>query len=338
MTMLLPGGALVVSLDFELFWGMRDKVPLRRYRRNILGGRQAVPRMLERFAAHEVHATWATIGFLMCRDRDELRAVLPARRPLYQDPRLRLDDALAALDSADADPAFWFAPDLVAQVQAAPHQEIATHTLSHYTCLEPGQQADDFRADLDAALSLHEARLGQRPTSIVFPRNQVAYLDVCADLGLTAWRGATAGRLYTPRPDGEERLRRRALRLVDAYVPLAASTTWTPQQQAAATAGKDLVEVRASRFLRPVLPALDALEPLRLRRIEQEMALAARQGRIFHLWWHPHNLGADLDRGLATLDHVLSCYRRLADAHGMVSLTMAEAADRMRSPAATSAA
>ncbi|RME25825.1 MAG: hypothetical protein D6798_08055, partial [Deltaproteobacteria bacterium] len=61
MGALLPGGALVVSLDFELFWGMRDKVSLQRYRRQILGGRAAIPRLLDLFVAHGIHATWATV-------------------------------------------------------------------------------------------------------------------------------------------------------------------------------------------------------------------------------------------------------------------------------------
>ena len=41
------GGKLLVSLDFELFWGMLDVCPLDAYRENVLGGRQAIPHLLD---------------------------------------------------------------------------------------------------------------------------------------------------------------------------------------------------------------------------------------------------------------------------------------------------
>ena len=62
----------MVSLDFELLWGVRDHADRDSYGRNVLGGREAIPRMLDLFAAHEIHATWATVGMLFCESRDEL--------------------------------------------------------------------------------------------------------------------------------------------------------------------------------------------------------------------------------------------------------------------------
>jgi hypothetical protein len=37
-------GALVISLDFELHWGVRDKRSVASYRENLLGARRAVRR------------------------------------------------------------------------------------------------------------------------------------------------------------------------------------------------------------------------------------------------------------------------------------------------------
>ncbi len=56
-------GTLIVSLDFELFWGMQDCVELERYEDHVLGGREAIPLLLELFGKHGIHATWATVGF-----------------------------------------------------------------------------------------------------------------------------------------------------------------------------------------------------------------------------------------------------------------------------------
>lgn len=50
-------GAFVISLDFELLWGVRDHADRSSYGRNILGGRAAIPRMLDLFERHGVRAT-----------------------------------------------------------------------------------------------------------------------------------------------------------------------------------------------------------------------------------------------------------------------------------------
>ena len=39
-------GCLIVSLDFELFWGMQDGHTLEDYQENVLGGRRAIPQLL----------------------------------------------------------------------------------------------------------------------------------------------------------------------------------------------------------------------------------------------------------------------------------------------------
>ena len=73
MSLAVDPGVLVISLDFELHWGVRDLTPVDGpYRGNLLGAREAVPRMLELFERFEFGATWATVGFLFASTRDEL--------------------------------------------------------------------------------------------------------------------------------------------------------------------------------------------------------------------------------------------------------------------------
>ena len=42
-------GTLIISLDFELFWGMLDVCPLEKYQDHVLGGRKAIPGLLALF-------------------------------------------------------------------------------------------------------------------------------------------------------------------------------------------------------------------------------------------------------------------------------------------------
>jgi hypothetical protein len=86
------------------------------------------------------------------------------------------------------------------------------------------------------------------------------------------------------------------------------------------------VDIPASRFLRPAGKSV-VLERLRLRRITSAMETAARRGKLFHLWWHPHNFGVDLRENLAFLRAILDCFHTLQERYGMRSMTMAALAD-----------
>jgi hypothetical protein len=316
----MTGGALVISLDFELMWGVRDRLGVSEYGRNILGARAAIPAMLDLFAERGIACTWATVGFLFCAGKDELMASLPAILPAYRLPGLSPYPALAGIGRNEKADPYHFGLSLLCQVQSAPLQEIATHTFSHFYCLEEGGDVTAFRADLVAAQRIAERR-GVRLASIVFPRNQVsrAHLGVCRELGLTAFRGRERVWYQRPRPTEAETPAVRALRLADAYVPLGGAHAHCP------TLSEGLVDVASSRFLRPAT-AWGPFEWVRLARITSAMERAARRGGVFHLWWHPHNFGVDLDANIAFLTAILDHFRKLQDRYGTRSLTMTEVA------------
>jgi peptidoglycan/xylan/chitin deacetylase (PgdA/CDA1 family) len=315
-------GVFTVSLDFELYWGVRDKRSLDGYGGNLLGVRQAIPRMLEAFVAAGVRATWATVGFVLFDDKDDLLAHLPSELPTYRRAELSPYPHLEQVGrNEEADP-FHFGRSLVRQIMAAPGQEVGSHTFSHYYCLEEGQTQAQFRADLAAAQGA-AARLGLRLKSLVFPRNQFndAYLAACHEAGFTAFRGNEPSWLYRAERNADETPAKRIGRLIDAYAPLSGYNA-RPLER-----GGRPVDVPSSRFLRPFSPGLAAFDALRVERIKAEMTHAARRGCVYHLWWHPHNFGAYTDANMAVLAQVLEHYRRLAGQHGMRAASMGELAD-----------
>lgn len=320
-------GSLVISLDFELHWGVRDHSSVAAYRENLAGVREAIPAMLALFGEHGIRATWATVGMLFARDREELLAHAPAQRPAYLNRDL---DPYAAIDSGElgadeaSDP-FHYAASLVDAIARTPGQEIGTHTFSHYYCLEPLQTAAEFDADLRAARAIAEKR-GVQLRSIVFPRNQVhaPYLHALSQNGIRAFRGNPSSWLYEERAGDEETLARRAGRLLDAYIPLTGQNGSTPTRLPSG-----LVNVPASRFLRPYSPRLARLDPLRIARIKREMTSAAERNVLYHLWWHPHNFGKHLAENLALLGAVLQHFQTLRKSKRMRSANMADIARDM---------
>lgn len=318
----MPGrpGSLTISLDFELYWGVRDKRTLENYGANLLGARQAIPRMLDAFTAAGVKATWATVGFLFFDEREELLASLPNELPTYDDESLSPYPWLGRLGVNEAADPYHFGLSLVRRIQAYPEQEIGSHTFSHYYCLEHGQTAEQFRADLRAAKAA-AGRLGIDLRSLVFPRNQVngAYLGICAEEGFNAVRGNPQSWIHRERREDEETKLRRGMRLVDSYLPLGSSARALRSSPAP-------VDVPASRFLRPINRRLGPLNGAHIDLILGEMTKAARQGLSYHLWWHPHNFGVRTEDHMARLGRILAHYRLLADRYGMASYSMGEAA------------
>jgi Polysaccharide deacetylase len=317
-------GALVISLDFELHWGLRDHVRLGDpYERNLRGERVAIDRMLELFGERGIGCTWATVGMLFARDRAELDRFSPSRRPRYDDTRLDPYGEHTGDDFRD-DP-LHFAPDVIERVRAVPRQEIASHTFSHYYCLEAGQTETDFRSDLDAAVGIAAAH-GVKLRSIVFPRNQVnrRYAAALRDVGIRSYRGTQLAWMYAART--RDPAAKRAARLLDAYVPFAGDhlVGWDEIRD------KDgLACVRASLFLRAWSRRLRALEGLRVRRLREAVRRAARERKVLHVWWHPHNFGVNTEENIGVLRHILDEYEACRVQYGMESLTMGEAADRV---------
>jgi len=314
---------LVISLDFELMWGVRDHRTDQSYGDAVLGGRKAIPEMLKRFSESQVKATWATVGLLFARTRDEMLGYAPAKEPGYINSELSPYEFIrSGVGANEREDPLHFGRSLVDQIANTEGQELATHTYSHYYCLEPGQTVEDFSADIESASAI-AGDAGHTFKSIVFPRNQMMddHVTCCREHGITAFRGNPPTYLYRPRSGKENTLAVRGLRLLDGVFPVSSSLSYN------APAVQDgVVDVRASRFLRPWNLKMPLYSKFHVQRVKAEMEHAARCGDTYHLWWHPHNMGRNMEQNLKQLDDVLAKFRTLRDQFGMESVTMAELA------------
>jgi peptidoglycan/xylan/chitin deacetylase (PgdA/CDA1 family) len=313
----------VISLDFELLWGVRDKLSIADYGKNILGVRRAIPAILAMLCSYRARATWATVGLLLFDNKKELLDHLPSNRPRYADRTLDPYLALDQLGENEATDPYHYGLSLARRIIECDGMELGSHTFSHYYCLEPGHDAESFRADLAAAIAAAQ-RLARRPLSLVFPRNQINpdYFGICRQLGFTSFRGHESHWLYRAGSGQDLGLARRVCRLADAYIDLSGRNGFEP------CAIEGLINIPSSRFLRPFDPRLRPLERLRLHRIVAAMKSAAERGESFHMWWHPHNFGTFLAQNLAMLKCILEHFSELRDRYGMQAMTMSEYAER----------
>ena len=313
-------GVFIISLDFELMWGVRDHLTKEQYGRNVLGAREAIPRMLQVFEQYGICATWATVGFLFCESKDELIASIPREVPKYDRPELSNYNYFGEVGPNERRDPYYFGLSLLNQIRSCPGQEIGTHTFSHFYCLESGITDQQFEADLLSAIMVAERR-GIRLRSLVFPRNQYdsRMIAVCARNGIRVYRGNEEGWMYRSTSGERQTLARRGMRLSDAYLNLSGTNTSSRQN-----AGIGINNIPSSRFLRPYSPYLRLLDGLRLSRITKAMEEACRLDERYHLWWHPHNFGARLEDNMRFLEKILDHFTRLRDAYGMRSLAMGD--------------
>ncbi|GAB3820150.1 polysaccharide deacetylase family protein [Pontibacter rugosus] len=308
-----------ISLDFELYWGVFDKVDLESRYQYFRNTRNVIPKLLSLFEQEQVHVTWATVGMLFAKDWSDWSSMVPEHQPTYLNPLLSAYNQINLHAEKQLQDNF-FAPELVKLIAQTPHQELATHTFSHYYCKEQGQTVEQFRSDLRAAKQVAE-QVGVPMRSLVFPRNQYNqdYLKVCFDEGITSVRSNPQDWFW--KDTVEDKLLNKVFRTGDGYFPLGKRTSFN-LTSLSKTEGLPL-SIPASRFLRPV-GSKAILNNLRLKRILSEMTEAAKRKECYHLWWHPHNFGNYPEQSMADLRVIINHYNKLQEQYGMVSMTMQE--------------
>lgn len=309
-------GVFLVSLDFELLWGVHDHETEGTFCRQIAEARRAIPELLRLFEKYHIHATWATVGMLFADDHEDMKRYCPEVKPTYPRDELSAYHYLGQVGRDETEDMFHFAPSLIRKIQEHPGQEIGSHTFSHYYCDECGDP-ESFREDLKSSRRIAMEKYGIELTSLVFPRNQ--FSEECAIIA--AEEGFTAIRGHVNSVYEEKSLFSKLLRLVDTYVNVCGKKCYT----AGDCIQNGYVNLKASRFLRKPSKKLFFLEPLKMSCIKRQMKHAARKGKIFHIWWHPHNLGDNAEAFLSQLEELLVYYTELNAKFGFVSKNMSEA-------------
>lgn len=319
--MSLPPAIFTVSLDLELHWGVFDHTSTAAFAQRSARTRVAIPRLLSLFEAYEFGATWATIGALMHRTGDSLRDAWPFSNPLYDDSALD-PTPLARSVSAGHAAEEHLGGDLVDAVLAAPRQELGTHTFAHFCCDEDGATPERFDEDLSAAAETAKT-LGVSLKSLVFPRNQVRgwALNVARDHGVSSYRGTANHAAYRSGRGSKQTPQVRAFRLVDSVLPLSGHG-----EQVVSLDDSGLINVPASRFFRPFSGGRPGAM-LHTRRVCSDIDRVAKSGGLYHLWWHPHNMGGDTDLFIECTTRVMDRVDHWRKQGRLHTMTMGEVAE-----------
>lgn len=314
----MKNGALVISLDFELLWGVYDKVSLEEKRLYFQNTRELIPQLIRLFTKYEISCTWATVGMLFNKNWEEWNANIPDLLPQYDNTSFSAYKYGRTIQSKETEES-CFAPELIKLIKDAPGQELATHTYSHYYCLEKGQDLQSFESDLRQSI-LMAIKIGVELKSLIFPRNQFneEYLTICKKLGIENVRSNPINWYW--RNTESDSLVNKIFRTGDAYL---GPTDKSYKLAESRTLKEHPFSQKASRLLRPYSPN-KKLNSLKLKRIKAEMTKAAKSSEFYHLWWHPHNFGDHPEENLRDLEELLIHFTTLREKYGYLSLNMLE--------------
>ena len=298
---------MVISLDFEMRWGVHDiyGANFDAYRDNVNNLHEVIPHTLKTFSERGLKATWATVGAVGLNSWNEYFEVAPPA-PNYQNKALAINPRYADLDP---DGTLHFAPELIRKIIDTPGQELGSHTFSHIYFREPGVTENDFLLEMKAVKNLWNNRFDRDPVSLVFPRNQSAFEYLMPKTGIRVWRDNEKVWYFNQNTVRTNSHLPRFLRIIESVTP------WVRR-----AAPLEPGITRSSLFIRFNLP--ESLWKMHIARVTHELN-SINSGQIFHIWWHPENLGSNMKRSLNRLGELLDTVSKISDKNGLKSTNMA---------------
>jgi peptidoglycan/xylan/chitin deacetylase (PgdA/CDA1 family) len=321
-------GHFVLSLDFEKHWGVFDKRTVESYKTNLENVKPVIRNLLELADKYGVKLTFSTVGFLFAENKEELLKFTPKNKPTYSKKIRSPYNQFSTIGENELDDPFHYAMSSINEIKDNGNHEIGTHTFSHYYCHEKGQTVKQFEDDLMASIAIAKSK-GITTKSIVFPRNMISanqttdkpYLDVCHKHQITSFRGKEKAFFYNVRTEKfyKNWYIFKILRLTDSYFNITGHNTYKVESY---YKNNTPLNLPSSRFLRPYSKTLGFLEHLKIRRIKKAMKHAAKHNEMFHLWFHPHNFGANKNKNFSNLEIIFKAYKALNLKNGFNSETM----------------
>ncbi|MBR9789253.1 MAG: hypothetical protein GYB40_15105 [Vibrionaceae bacterium] len=310
-------GTFCISLDYELIWGMHDCIT-EDYLVNISKANEAAKAIFDKLNKFDVKCTWAIVGLAALKGNEELLNVMSSGVKFnYFDEELNSISRIESLSNMKS--CFLRFDKLFDCICEHKNHEVASHTFSHLYLLETSSPVKDFKVDHDLFSS--NLSLSEGLKSVVFPRNQYTneVINSLSDMGYTHFRGNQRNWIYKPRSGEQTSFILRVFRYLDSFVNISGHNSYSHDELVSEHRVKN---VPASFFLRPSVNSV--VDYFMLKRIKKSMTYSARNNKVFHLWWHPHNFGKNLESNLRNLNSILVHYIYLKEKYNYKTLQMKE--------------
>lgn len=315
---MIKKGIFTISLDFEKFWGVAGQKTIENYGENILNVKEVVEKLLTLFKKYDINVTWAFVGFMGYENIDELKNAINFDIPKYKNIQQSTYTLLSLKE--DISKYLFLSDNELEKIKNNKGQELASHSFSHIYCYEDGVTVSDFINDVKA-FKIVANKIAFTPKSFIFPRNQVKEdcINVLHQNGYFSYRGNEENYGFTGNT-----LIHKIYRQLNLLFNISGHNTFKVKSE-------KILNIKGSSFLHPVSTNFKIINYLRKKRIQNAMTYAAKNNEIYHLWWHPHNFGANMDKNLGNLEALLIHYISLKEKYGYSSMNMEQIAEIINS-------
>lgn len=298
-------GKFLISLDFELFWGLSgwSKEQIAKYAPNVENSIFALMKILDLLRKYNVKSTIGYVGAMRFSSKEDFLQFVSFEKPVYDYEPYSSYNSIVPLIGSVYNKELFFCPNVISSLEKNELVELASHTYSHFYCLEDGATIENFKVDLASM-----KKLDPKLKTIIFPRNQVnnEMLSLCKEYGFTHFRDKLDHNLYRAGKTQSRYNIKGALRLIDAYMNISENQTFQHIDEI-----NGLKAIPESAFLRPYNPSLSFIEKMKVKKIKNMMTKAATTNSSYHIWWHPHNFGQNISENLHNLDLICQHYTEL---------------------------
>lgn len=301
-------GRFILSLDYELIWGVYEKKRIWDYvHSNLNNANDALVKICDLAEQYDIKLSIGIVGLLnidhnknddsICNNKIKSIAFWKKNREsIYR-------NHLTDFDKICGD------PSIIQNLISRKNIEIVSHTYYHSFFQD--------EENLKETLSLESFKIKELfklleipMNSIIFPRNQYnkELLKEFQTLGFRYFRGIDFGFSWT-----KHSLFKKNFNLLSKLYYIIRLYSGYPVDRTYFLPKKEmgLKNVKGSYFMRPYNHITKKIEHRKVLSIKKQMSKAALEGKYFHIWWHPHNYGKNLNENLSQIEEIFRHYKEL---------------------------
>jgi len=301
-------GKFVISLDTEIAWGWMSFLEQRNsYYPLFEKTQETIVRLLDVFDQYDVAATWAIVGRLLEAKED--------RNEYFKHNLEKLFGTVNNETLFEQLPEHYLSfPNLIDLIKKSKaNHEVASHTYNHlYTQNLQNKDSYLLTDDIQAMEKLFVEQ-GLHVESLVFPKNQVGFLDLIGQSGIKIYRSPDEY-WYSKYANKWVKI----FRQIDNLFPITPSVFDVEQDKFGTKF------IKGSYLFKQHHTGLKKLVPLWVikRKAIKGIKRAIREKKIFHLWFHPFNFAYKTDGHLEVFAEVLKFARKMEDKGDLKICTM----------------
>jgi peptidoglycan/xylan/chitin deacetylase (PgdA/CDA1 family) len=256
----------IISLDTELSWGPTTVKNLIFLKQNGPKVRKTINYLLKLFNENNIAATWAVVGHLFLEECEKEKCItwknineFGYKKEWYLDPYSNLKKS-----------PLFYGKDIVETIlNSKIEQEIGYHSYSHPRFIEIPKEMAEIEIKQSKQI---EKQWNIKLKSFVFPRNEIAYVDILKKYDFKIYRGKNAG-IYNPE---ESNIVMRKMKAgISKILASPVEAEWK----------NGIWEIKGSMFFcDPQIP--QSIIPKAKIGLNQ----AILNKKVFHIWLHPWNL------------------------------------------------